>query len=180
METRIKLKYLDIRDRERNFQSQRVHNIVEYIKSTDNFLCDADELEERGIQNILQEDFDIYETFTKEELEELKDDFQVMALENEVREANHLFSMLNPYDEGEDLLQSEPENIYGKRTIYKVLYSYPVDENIRKLLKISYPLKPATQSEMKYLATCNKLVTEQVKTEKKIRQRIEPAILNRI
>jgi len=48
--------------------SLRVHNIVEYIKNNGDFLCDADELEERGIQEILQEDIDIFETFKNEEL----------------------------------------------------------------------------------------------------------------
>jgi hypothetical protein len=156
--------------------SLRVHNIVEYIKYSGDFLCDADELEERGIQEILQEDFDIYETFKNEDLQELEDELQAMALQNEIREAKRLIDKLKPEDDGNDLLQSNPDNIYGKRTTYPVYYSYPVDENLRKLPKISYPLKPATQKEVRRLSGLNKLMTGQMKVEYKLRQVIKPTI----
>lgn len=115
--------------------SQRIHHIVEYIKSSGNFLCDVEELEERRIQDILHEDFDIYMTFTDEEIQQLKDELYAMALENEVREAINLYNKLKPYDEGEELLHSNPKDIYDKRTTYKVYYSYPVDENLLKISK---------------------------------------------
>ena len=156
--------------------SLRVHNIVEYIKYNSEFLCDADELEERGIQEILQEDFDIYQTFKREELQELKDEFQAIALQNEIKEAKRLIDKIKPEDDGNDILQSNPDNIYGKRTTYPVYYSYPVDENLRKLPKISYPLKPATQREMKKLSGLNKLITGQMKVEYKLRQVMKPTI----
>ena len=139
--------------------SWRIHNIVEYIKHTGDFLCDLRELEERGIQEILQEDFNIYQALKRDELEELKDEFYAMALENEMREAKHLFNKNKPYDKGHDLVHSEPRDIYGRRTIYNVYYSYPVDENLRELSRIKYPLKPATQREMKKITSLNKLVT---------------------
>jgi len=156
--------------------SLRVHNIVEYIKYSGEFLCDADELVERGIQEILQEDFDIYETFKNEDLQELEDEFQAMALQNEIREAKRLIDKIKPEDDGNDLLQSNPDNIYGKRTTYPVYYSYPVDENLRKLPKISYPLKPATQREVERLSGLNKLMTGQIKVEYKLMQVIKPTI----
>jgi hypothetical protein len=156
--------------------SLRVHNIVEYIKYSGDFLCDADELKERGIQEILQEDFDIYETFKNEDLQELEDELQAMALQNEIREAKRLIDKLKPEDDGNDLLQSNPDNIYGKRTTYPVYYSYPVDENLKKLPKISYPLKPATQREVGRLSGLNKLMTGQIKVEYKLRQVIKPTI----
>jgi len=156
--------------------SLRVHNIVEYIKYNSEFLCDADELVERGIQEILQEDFDIYQTFKREELQELKDEFQAIALQNEIKEAKRLIDKIKPEDDGNDILQSNPDNIYGKRTTYPVYYSYPVDENLRKLPKISYPLKPATQREMKKLSGLNKLITGQMKVEYKLRQVMKPTI----
>lgn len=150
--------------------SHRIHNIVEYIKCSGNFLCDIEELSERGIQNILQEDFDIYQTFTTEELQQLTDELQFEALENEVREAKRIFNKANPCDEGEDLVHSEPKTIYESRTTYKVYYNYPVDENLRKLPKISYPLKPCTQREMNYLVMLTKLLNLQNKVEKKAAQ----------
>ena len=156
--------------------SLRVHNIVEYIKYSGEFLCDADELEERGIQEILQEDFDIYETFKNEDLQELKDEFQAIALQNEIREAKRLIDKIKPEDDGNDILQSNPDNIYGKRTTYPVYYNYPVDENLRKLPKISYPLKPTTQREMRRLSGLNKLITGQIKVEYKLRQVMKPTI----
>ena len=156
--------------------SLRVHNIVEYIKYSGDFLCDVDDLEERGIQEILQEDFDIYETFKNEDLQELKDEFQAIALQNEIKEAKRLIDKIKPEDDGNDILQSNPDNIYGKRTTYPVYYSYPVDENLRKLPKISYPLKPATQREMKKLSGLNKLITGQMKVEYKLRQVMKPTI----
>ena len=156
--------------------SLRVHNIVEYIKYNGEFLCDADELEERGIQEILQEDFDIYETFKNEDLQELKDEFQAIALQNEIREAKRLIDKIKPEDGGNDILQSNPDNIYGKRTTYPVYYSYPVDENLRKLPKISYPLKPATQKEVRRLSGLNRLLTGQIKVEYKLRQVMKPTI----
>jgi hypothetical protein len=156
--------------------SLRVHNIVEYIKYSGEFLCDVDDLEERGIQEILQEDFDIYETFKNEDLQELEDELQAMALQNELREAKRLIDKLKPEDDGNDLLQSNPDNIYGKRTTYPVYYSYPVDENLKKLPKISYPLKPATQREVGRLSGLNKLMTGQMKVEYKLRQVIKPTI----
>ena len=160
--------------------SLRVHNIVEYIKYSGEFLCDADELEERGIQEILQEDFDIYETFKNEDLQELKDEFQAIALQNEIREAKRLIDKIKPEDDGNDILQSNPDNIYGKRTTYPVYYSYPVDENLRKLPKSSYPIRPTTQREMKKLSGLNKLVTGQIKVEHKLRQGAEPYLTTRI
>ena len=145
-----------------SFPSQKVHNIVVFLKSNSEFLCDVDELEERGIQEILQEDFDIHETLKPEELSELKDELLPMALENEVREARHLFKKLHPDDEGGDFVHSSPNNIYGRRTTYRVYYSYPVDENLRKLPKISYPLRPASQLETKRLAGLNKIISRQI------------------
>ena len=156
--------------------SLRVHNIVEYIKYSGEFLCDADELEERGIQEILQEDFDIYETFKNEDLQELKDEFQAIALQNEIREAKRLIDKIKPEDDGNDILQSNPDNIYGKRTTYPVYYNYPVDENLRKLPKISYPLKPTTQREMRRLSGLNKIITGQMNVEYKLRQVMKPTI----
>jgi len=143
--------------------SKRVHNILEHIKYSGDFLCDIDELEERGAQEILQEDFDIYETFKEEELEEIQGELKVIALENEVREARHIFNKIKPYDEGFDCIHSSPEDIYSRRTTYKVYYSYPVDENLRKLPKIRYPIRSATQRETKRLSGLNKLLTGQIK-----------------
>jgi len=157
--------------------SLRVHNIVEYIKYSGDFLCDVDDLEERGIQEILQEDFDIYETFKNEDLQELKDELQAIALQNEIREAKRLIDKIKPEDDGNDLLQSNPDNIYGKRTTYPVYYSYPVDSNLKKLQKISYPLKPATQRDMNQLSRLNKTLTSQIKVEHKPIQTIELIIL---
>jgi len=145
------------------FPSVRVHSIVEYIKSSNSFLCDAGELEERGVQDILQEDFDIYEALSIEELSTIEDEFLAMAIENEIREASYLFRRLHPDDEGADLLHSSPKNDFGSRSIYIAEYCYPVDENLRKLPKISYPLKPATQLETRRLSALNKLYKEQVK-----------------
>ena len=155
--------------------SWRIHNIVEYIKNTGDFLCDMDELEERGIQEILQEDFNIYQTFKSEELEEIKDEFYAMALENEIREAKHLFNKLKPYDEGEDLVHSQPKDIYGRRTTYKIYYSYPVDEHLRELSRIKYPLKPITWREMNQLGRLNKIITKKTKAEYTMRQKTESA-----
>ena len=139
--------------------SWRIHNIIEYIRNTGDFLCDLDELEERGIQEILQEDFNIYQALKSEELEELKDEFYAMALENEVREAKHLFSKLKPSDEGHDLVHSESKDNYARRTTHNVYYNYPVDENLRELSRIRYPLKPITWSEMNQLGRLNRLIT---------------------
>ena len=158
--------------------SWRIHNIVEYIKNTGDFLCDLDELEERGIQEILQEDFNIYQALKSEELEELKDEFFAMALENEVREAKFLFNKIKPYDEGHDLVHSEPKDIYGKRTTHNVYYSYPVDENLRKLSRIRYPLKPITWCEMNQLGRLNRLITIKatIKIEPKQETGVPPII----
>ena len=139
-------------------KSFKVHRIVEYIRCNGEFACDVDDFEERGIQDILQQDLDIFETFTSEELQELNDELQEVALQNEIKEAKHLINKLKPEDEGHDLLHSKPENIYGKRTTYPVYYNYPIDRNLKRLPKISYPLKPATQWEMNQLARINKLL----------------------
>ncbi len=157
--------------------SFKVHRIVEYIKCNSEFACDVDDLEERGIQEILQQELDIFETFTSEELKELSDELQAIALQNELREAKHLIEKINPEDDGNDLLQSNPDNIYGKRTTYPVYYSYPVDSNLKKLQKISYPLKPATQRDMNQLSRLNKTLTSQIKVEHKPIQTIELIIL---
>ena len=151
--------------------SWRIHNIVEYIKHTGEFLCDLGELEERGIQEILQEDFNIYLALKNEELEELKDEFFAMALENEIREAKHLFNKFKPYDEGHDLVHSEPKDTYGRSTTHNVYYSYPVDENLGKLSKIRYPLKPITWREMNQLGRLNKIITRKKCTEYTPRRR---------
>ena len=143
--------------------SKRAHNIIEYIKYGNDFLCDLDELEERGVQEILQEDLDIYETFTKEELQEIKGELKAIALENEVREARHIFNKIKPYDEGFDCIHSSPEDIYSRRTTYKVYYSYPVDENLKRLPKVRYPIRHATQREAKRLSGLNRLLTGQIK-----------------
>ena len=160
------------------FPSYRIHTIVEYIKCSGYFSCDVVELRERGIQNILREDFNIYQTFTAEELHQLVDELQFEALENEVREAKRIFNKTNPYDEGEDLVHSEPNDIYERRTTYKIYYSYPVDGNLKKLPKIRYPLRPCTQREMNYLAMLNRLLTLQNKLEKKPAQSV--LVLNRL
>ena len=149
------------------YPSYRVHTIVEYIKASDNFCCDASELEERGIQEILQEDFDIYEALQPEELSEIQDELFGIALDNEIRESRHLFKKLHPDDEGGDYVHSSPHNIHGRRTTYRVEYSYPVDKNLRKLPKISYPLRPASQIETKRLSGLNKALIYEIKTEQK-------------
>ena len=156
--------------------SKRAHNIIEYIKYSSDFLCDLDELEERGVQEILQEDFDIYETFKEEELEEIQGELKVIALENEVREARHIFNKVKPYDEGFDCIHSSPEDIYSRRTTYKVYYSYPVDENLRRLPKIRYPIRHATQRETKRLSGLNRLLTGQIKVEQRVKQGMEMTI----
>jgi hypothetical protein len=155
--------------------SWRIHNIVEYIKYSGDFLCDMEELEERGIQEILQEDFNIYQALKSEELEELKDEFFAMALENEVREAKFLFNKIKPSDEGHDLVHSESKDIYGRSTTHNVYYSYPVDENLRKLSKIRYPLKPITWREMNQLGRLNKIITRKKNTEYTLRRQTELA-----
>jgi len=160
--------------------SFKVHRIVEYIKCNREFVCDLDDLEERGIQEILQEDLDIFETFTSEELKELNDVLQAIALQNELREAKHLIDKLEPEDDGYDLLNSSPDNIYAKRTTYPVYYNYPVDSNLKKLPKVSYPLKPATQRDMNQLLRLNKTLTSQVKAEYKSMQAIEPIIVKHL
>ena len=160
--------------------SFKVHRIVEYIKYNGEFVYDIDDLEERGIQEILQEEFDIFETFTSEELKELNDTLQSIALQNELREAKHLITQLKPEDDGYDLLNSSPDNIYAKRTTYPVYYDYPVDSNLKKLPKVSYPLKPATQREMNQLSRLNKTLTSQIKVEYKPIQTIEPIILKHL
>jgi len=123
-----------------SYPSRKVHNIVVYLRSTDSFLCDVHELEERGIQEILQEDCGIHEMLDPEELHELHDELFSVALENEIKEARYLFKKLHPDDEGGDFVHSSPNNPYGRRTTYRVSYSYPVDKNLRTLPKISYPL----------------------------------------
>ena len=155
--------------------SWRIHHIVEYIKCTGDFLCDLDELEERGIQEILQEDFNIYLALKNEELEELKEEFYAMALENEIREAKHLFNKFKPYDEGQDLVHSESKDDYGRRTTHNIFYSYPVDENLGKLSKIRYPLKPITYREMNQLGRLNKIITRIKCTEYTLRRQTELA-----
>jgi hypothetical protein len=160
--------------------SFRVHNIVEYIKFNGEFFCDEDDLEDRGIQEILQQDFNIFETFSREELQEIKDEFQAMAIENEVKEAKHLIDRLNLCDEGYDFVHSSPDNIYGKRTAYKVYYSYPVDENLRMLAKTTYPLKSVRKIKSKKLSGLNKLTTSQIKAEFKMIQKLEQSIFNEL
>ena len=155
--------------------SWRIHNIIEYIKYSGEFLCDMDELKERGIQEILQEDFNIYQALKSEELEELKDEFCEIALENEVREAKFLFNKIKPYDEGHDLVHSESKDIYGRKTTHNIYYSYPVDENLRKLSRIRYPLKPITWSEMNQLRRLNKIITRKTKAQYKLRRQAELA-----
>ena len=157
--------------------SCRVHNIVEYIKSSGNFLCDVSEIEERSVQDILQQDFDIHETLSTEELSAIRDEFQMLAIENEIREASYLFKRLHPDDEGGDLLHSSPDNIHGSRTAYAVEYCYPVDENLRKLPKVSYPLPPASQLETNRLSGLNKAITYQIKTEHKGTQNPSPVAM---
>ena len=146
--------------------SWRIHNIVEYIKCTGDFLCDLEELEERGVQEILQEDFNIYQALKSEELEDLRNEFHAMALENEIKEAKHLLNKLKPYDEGYDLVHSGSKDAHGRSTSYTVYYSYPVDENLRDLLKINYPLRPITWREMNQLGRLNRLIT--MKTTNKL------------
>jgi hypothetical protein len=153
--------------------SWRLHNIVEYIKYTGDFLCDLDEIEERGIQEILQKDFNIYLALKNEELEELNDEFYAMALENEVREARHLFNEIRPYDEGHDLLHSESKDIYGRSTTHNVYYSYPVDKNLEGLSRIRYPLKPITWGEMNQLGRFNRLLSIKATTKYEPKQETE-------
>lgn len=145
-----------------DIQSVRIHNMVEYIRNSGRFLCDLYELAERGIQNILREDFDIYGSFTDEEMAVLKEDLYRMAFDNEMREAQYLYRRLIPYDEGEDLLHSSPDNIYGKVTTYRAGYSYPVQRSIRMLPVVRYPLKAVNGKEMSHLEQTNKVLNEQL------------------
>ena len=160
--------------------SFKVHRIVEYIKWNGEFVYDVDDLEERGIQEILQEDLDIFETFTSEELQELNNALQSIALQNELREAKHLIDKLEPEDDGNDFLHSNLDNIYGKRTTYPVYYDYPVDSNLKKLPKVSYPLKSATQRDMNQLSRLNKTLTSQIKVKYKPIQTVEPIIIKHL
>ena len=156
--------------------SWRIHNIVEYIKYSGDFLCDLDEIEERGVQKILQEDLDIHETLTKAESQEITEELKAIALENEVKEARHIFKKIKPYDEGFDSVHSGPENICSRRTTYKVYYCYPVDKNLKRLQKVKYPIRNSTQRETKQLSGINRVLTEQIKQEQRIKQGMDVTI----
>jgi len=141
----------------------RVHNIVEYIRNNNEFLFDLNEIEERGMQNILQEDFDIYQKFTNKELQNLRDELYGFALENEIKEARHLLHKSSPYDEGIDLVHTNADNIYGRRTTHRVFYSYPVDKNLSGMKKVRYPLRRATQKDLRELAILKKLAWQSIR-----------------
>lgn len=143
--------------------SCRVHSIVEYLKNSTDFLCDTDELEERGIQNILLEDFDIFQRLTDKELQDLKDELYGIALKNELKEALHLLNKSRPHDEGIELVHTNADNIYGKRTTHRVFYSYPVDKNLSGMKKVKYPLRRATQKELRELAILKKLAWQSIR-----------------
>ena len=121
--------------------SYKVHNVVEYIKSTGDFLCDIDELNEREIQDILQKDFEIYLTLTDIEKQQLKDELRAMALQNELKEAKYLYDKLQTHDEGIEKLISNSKDVFSNNTAYLVYYSYPVDENLRQIPRKGHSLR---------------------------------------
>ena len=63
----------------------KLFNMVEYLRSVD-FYHDTFDIEDVGVAEILME-YDIYDEFTEQELQELRKDLHEMAEKNEFREA---------------------------------------------------------------------------------------------
>ena len=65
----------------------KLHGIVEYLKSRSvDFYHDTFDLGEEGVEGILN-DYEIYEHFSDEELQELRKDLYELAEKNEFRKA---------------------------------------------------------------------------------------------
>ena len=68
-----------------DFDKWKVHKIVEYVKSI-GLEHDLHDIEERGLANILADDFGFTNKFTSEELTQIMSDLYSIALSNELAE----------------------------------------------------------------------------------------------
>ena len=113
--------------------SFRVHRIVEYIKAYGLWL-ETDEVEELGVLAVLHRHFGIRMVLSQEEQAMIMDELLKLAEQNEISEAMVKLNELNPEDRGTELVRQHNLN-QDSFTSYPVLYSYPVDENLRAVTR---------------------------------------------
>ena len=137
--------------------SQKVHHLVEHIRSRD-FWLETAELLELGVMAVLEEVLGIEVVLTPRERSMVEEELMKLAEANEIREGQIKYRELFPADKGEEIFRSHYKRANEHRdstTSYVLPFSYPVDENLRQVKRspsrASFSLpqkKPAAGSEV--------------------------------
>jgi len=70
-------------------QSFKVHQIVEHLKTREDFAADTEDLEDKGVKGLLQ-DYDIFVSLSSQEEDLARAEIYALCEQNEFREVSHL------------------------------------------------------------------------------------------